>query len=75
DSPFSQEKRTEEGEVAALRLTARSQGQQKLRGEREAVELQMVNKRLPVSKPENHNLENGKEPLMLERKAPKSSCS
>uniref|UniRef100_A0A8C0DDM1 Zinc finger protein 286A n=1 Tax=Balaenoptera musculus TaxID=9771 RepID=A0A8C0DDM1_BALMU len=26
DSPFSQEKRTEEGEVAALRLTARSQG-------------------------------------------------
>ena len=25
DSPFSQEKRTEEGEVAALRLTARSQ--------------------------------------------------
>ncbi|TKC53177.1 hypothetical protein EI555_006677, partial [Monodon monoceros] len=30
---------------------------------------------LPVSKPENHNLENGKEPLMLERKAPKSSCS
>uniref|UniRef100_A0A8D1E7Y3 Zinc finger protein 286A n=1 Tax=Sus scrofa TaxID=9823 RepID=A0A8D1E7Y3_PIG len=25
DSPFSQEKSTEEGEVAALRLTARSQ--------------------------------------------------
>lgn len=30
---------------------------------------------LPVSRPENYNLENGKEPLMLERKAPKSSCS
>uniref|UniRef100_A0A7N5K7S5 Zinc finger protein 286A n=1 Tax=Ailuropoda melanoleuca TaxID=9646 RepID=A0A7N5K7S5_AILME len=26
DSPFSQEQSTEEGEVAALRLTARSQG-------------------------------------------------
>uniref|UniRef100_A0A8C3WLJ6 Zinc finger protein 286A n=1 Tax=Catagonus wagneri TaxID=51154 RepID=A0A8C3WLJ6_9CETA len=28
DSPFSQEKSTEEGEAAALRLTARSQGSQ-----------------------------------------------
>ncbi|XP_059524526.1 zinc finger protein 286A-like isoform X4 [Myotis daubentonii] len=30
---------------------------------------------LPVSKPENYNLENGKETLMLERKVPRSSYS
>ncbi|KAF5911914.1 hypothetical protein HPG69_015892 [Diceros bicornis minor] len=30
---------------------------------------------LPVSKPENYDLENGKEPLMLERKVPKSGYS
>ncbi|EPY74295.1 hypothetical protein CB1_002145009 [Camelus ferus] len=30
---------------------------------------------LPVSKAEHYDLENGKDPLVLERKAPKSSCS
>lgn len=30
---------------------------------------------LPVSKPDNYSLKNGKEPSMLERKVPKSSCS
>ncbi|MXQ89443.1 hypothetical protein E5288_WYG000763 [Bos mutus] len=74
DSPFSQENCTEEGEVAALRLTARSQGETAYTNQVKGTDMYNY-KRLPVSKPENHSLENGKEPLLLERKAPKSSCS
>ncbi|XP_047562000.1 zinc finger protein 286A [Lutra lutra] len=100
DSPFSPEQSTEEGEVAALRLTARSQASVtfkdvamdftpedvgKLDPTQREVMLENYKNRglalakgltwLPVSKPENYNLESGKEPMVLERKAPKSSYS
>ncbi|KAF6098252.1 zinc finger protein 286A [Phyllostomus discolor] len=91
---FSQEKSTEKGEVAALRLTARSQASMtfkdvamdftpeewgKLDPAQRNVMLEnyrnLVSLWLPVSKPENYNLESGKDPLMLEKKVPKSSYS
>lgn len=94
DSFYSQEKSTEKGEVAALRLTARSQASVtfkdvamdltpeewgKLDPAQRDVMLEnyrnLVSLWLPVSKPENYNLENGKETLMLERKVPRSSYS
>uniref|UniRef100_A0A5F9C3K0 KRAB domain-containing protein n=1 Tax=Oryctolagus cuniculus TaxID=9986 RepID=A0A5F9C3K0_RABIT len=92
ESPLSQEKSAEEGEVAALHLTARSQTTvtfkdvamdftleewEKLGPTQRAVLLEnyrnLVSLWLPISKPESYNLENGKEPLMLERKVPSSS--
>ncbi|XP_059524485.1 zinc finger protein 286A isoform X3 [Myotis daubentonii] len=131
DSFYSQEKSTEKGEVAALRLTARSQASVTfkdvamdltpeewgkldpaqrdvmLENYRNLVSLCMNtcvfqcietpyqaqipadvlsfmwrsifphsrSSWLPVSKPENYNLENGKETLILERKVPRSSYS
>ncbi|KAG8521928.1 Zinc finger protein 286A [Galemys pyrenaicus] len=94
DSPFNQEKSTEEGEMAALRLTARSQASVTFKdvamdftpeewGKLDPAQRDMMleNYRnlvsfwLPVSKPDNYNLENEKEPLMHERKTPKSSYS
>ncbi|XP_066214269.1 zinc finger protein 286A [Saccopteryx leptura] len=94
DSSFSREKSPEKGEMAALRLIARSQASMtlkdvamdltpeewgKLDPAQRDVMLEnyrnLVSLWLPVSKPENHSLENGKEPLMLERRVPRSSCS
>ncbi|KAM8811942.1 zinc finger protein 286A-like [Rhynchonycteris naso] len=94
DSSFSREKSPEKGEMAALRLIARSQASVtfkdvamdltpeewgKLDPAQRDVMLEnyrnLVSLWLPVSKPENYSLENGREPLMLERKVPKSSCS
>ncbi|XP_008268918.2 zinc finger protein 286A isoform X6 [Oryctolagus cuniculus] len=92
ESPLSQEKSAEGGEVAALRLTARSQTTVtfkdvamdftpeewgKLDPTQRAVMLEnyrnLVSLWLPISKPESYDVENGKEPLTLERKVPSSS--
>uniref|UniRef100_A0A8D2CV57 Zinc finger protein 286A n=1 Tax=Sciurus vulgaris TaxID=55149 RepID=A0A8D2CV57_SCIVU len=94
DFPLCQEKNTENEEVAAMRLTARSQERVtfkdvamdftpeewgKLDPTQRNVMLEnyrnLVSLWLPVSKPENYNLDSGKEPLKLERKIPKTSYS
>nr|XP_048304194.1 zinc finger protein 286A isoform X1 [Myodes glareolus] len=93
DSLLSQEK-SAEGEVSALRLTAKSQETMtfkdvamdftpeewgKLDPAHRAVMLEnyrnLVSLWLPVSKPDNYNLDDGKELLKLEKKSPKGTHS